>query len=797
MQFRIAFVVVLSSAIALTGLPAAGAADAEVAPPTVTQDLAGLPAQHDLMGASALSAGSDDALLSEPVATPIPFSAVGLDLPEGAEVEVRTSVDGETWTDWQLAEAVDEAPDPDSPEAARASSERHSSPIWVGEAEHLQLRVTGGSPEDVGVHLIDSMGLGRSLAGRFVDAFRAAWRGGAQPAAASVAAPKVITRAQWGADESRRTGNPSYASNAKVAVVHHTATTNSYSAAEAAGQVRAIYAYHTGTLRWNDIGYNLLIDRYGRIYEGRAGGLERAVIGAHAGGWNTGSYGVALLGQHEPGASPSYAPVTSAALDALVDVLAWKHDVHYIDADATVRLTSGGGGTSRYPAGVSIDVPTIIGHITLSTTACPGRSVIDQLGSIRSRVSQRQTAMFVQPQVGPTDIPLAPGGTPETVTFRAGLSPAGSWSLRITASGGKVVHSASGSGSSVSTSWRPPATPDIYTYELASSGRRPVKGEITVLRDVVERVGTSGSVPTASAQVSKRAFPQAASAEHAVVARADKFADAMAGGPLAGTTGPLLLTDSGSLHPDVLAELKRVLPAGRTVYLLGGHEALAPAVETALKAHWQVRRVKGSERTATAAEVAAVVRARTGTTTAMVARAVPDDVAPWADALAGGAYGAKAGIPVLLTYPDRLTEPTRKAISAFKRTYVLGGTAAVSDAVVAQLPSPQRIRGGDRVGTSVRIAELWGSTGGTARDRVLLGAGYQPSSWTLALAAAPLAARQGSPLILTATDTLSPAAREHLQRMRYSSVPNASGMVLGGSGHVSDAVVSEVSRLLQ
>ena len=796
MQFRIFFVVVLSAAIALAGLPAAGAAQEAPAPPTVSEDLSGLPAQGGLLGAQSLTGTSDGAQLSIPTRTPIPFSAVGVTIPEGAEVELRTSADGTSWSDWQAGEVVDEAPDPDTAEAAAASADSHSAPVWVGEATHLQLRVTGASPEDVDVHLVDSMGLGRSLAGRFVDAFAAAWRGSASPAAATVGAPSVVSRAQWGADESRRRGSPSYASNAKVAVVHHTATTNSYSAAEAAGQVRAIYAYHTGTLGWADIGYNILIDRFGKVYEGRWGGLERAVVGAHAGGWNTGSYGVALLGQHEPGAAPTYAPVPSAAVNALVDVLAWKHDIHYIDADASVSLTSGGGATSRYPAGRVISVPSIVGHITLSTTACPGRSVTDQLASIRSRVSQRQSAMFVQPQVGPTDITLTPGGTPATVSIRAGLSPAGSWSLRITDSGGKVAHSASGSGSSVSTSWKPPATPDIYSYELASSGRRPVRGDIRVLRDVVARVGTSGSAPAASVQVSKRAFPQAGSAEHAVVARADKFADAMAGGPLAGTTGPLLLTDSGALHPDVLGELRRVLPAGRTVYLLGGTDALSPQVEAAL-GDWAVKRVFGKERTGTAAEVAAVVRARTGTSTVMVARAVPDDVAPWADALAGGAYGAKAGIPVLLTYPDKLTEPTRRALGSFARTYVLGGTAAVSDAVVSQLPSPERVRGGDRVGTAVRIAELWDRTGGSSRSQVLLGAGYQPSSWTLALAAAPLAARLGSPLLLTASDTLSPAASQHLQRMRYSSVPSAEGLVLGGSGHVSDAVVAELSRLLQ
>jgi uncharacterized protein with LGFP repeats len=86
-------------------------------------------------------------------------------------------------------------------------------------------------------------------------------------------------------------------SSLDVAVIHHTASTNSYSEGTAAAQIRSVYAYHTASLGWNDIGYNFLVDRYGRIYEGRAGGVDRAVQGAHAGGFNNGTVGHLGAGQ--------------------------------------------------------------------------------------------------------------------------------------------------------------------------------------------------------------------------------------------------------------------------------------------------------------------------------------------------------------------------------------------------------------------------------------------------------------------------------------------------------------------
>src|SRR6185369_8022061 len=110
--------------------------------------------------------------------------------------------------------------------------------------------------------------------------------------------PKIISRAGWRANDEILRGKPRYAGRVYFAVVHHTAGSNSYSAAQSPAIVRAIELYHVKANGWNDIGYNFLVDKYGQVFEGRYGGMERAVIGAHAEGFNTGSVGVAVIGNY-------------------------------------------------------------------------------------------------------------------------------------------------------------------------------------------------------------------------------------------------------------------------------------------------------------------------------------------------------------------------------------------------------------------------------------------------------------------------------------------------------------------
>ena len=142
--------------------------------------------------------------------------------------------------------------------------------------------------------------------------------------------PAIVPRSAWGADESIRRNAPGYAPAVRFAIVHHTAGPNDYSPSQAAAIMRGIEIYHVKSNGWNDIGYNFLVDRYGTVYEGRYGGIDRNVIGAHALGFNTGSVGVALIGSFGSSAPPA------AALRSLEKLLAWRLDLAHVDPVAKV-----------------------------------------------------------------------------------------------------------------------------------------------------------------------------------------------------------------------------------------------------------------------------------------------------------------------------------------------------------------------------------------------------------------------------------------------------------------------------
>ncbi|HEX2038375.1 MAG TPA: peptidoglycan recognition protein, partial [Acidimicrobiales bacterium] len=242
--------------------------------------------------------------------------------------------------------------------------------VGVGRAERVEARVVAGEARDVQVVAIDT----RHGPRRLVRAGRSGAPATASMSDTRVAQPGVVSRAQWGADESiRNPGPPSFAPVRKL-IVHHTDTPNGDP--DPAATVRAIYSYHVQTRGWNDIGYNFLIDERGRIYEGRwsreyaAGEIPtgedtegRGVIGAHAEGANTGSVGVALLGTFTA-QGPS-----SAAVEALQAMLAWKADRH------SINVLSGDS------------YPNLAGHRDTKATSCPGDRLYDRLPEIRRRVS--------------------------------------------------------------------------------------------------------------------------------------------------------------------------------------------------------------------------------------------------------------------------------------------------------------------------------------------------------------------------------------------------------------------------
>ena len=176
------------------------------------------------------------------------------------------------------------------------------------------------------------------------------------PRTLAIAGSPPSCRARRGApNESIRRGSTLFAQSLQFAVIHHTAGANSYTAAQSAAIVRGIQTYHVKSNGWNDLGYNFVVDKYGQVFEGRYGGIERNVVGAHAEGFNTGSVGIALLGTYGD-AQPS-----RKALDALASLLAWRLDVAHVDPlggsrgsrAATRASRSGDAGPARGRRGPS------------------------------------------------------------------------------------------------------------------------------------------------------------------------------------------------------------------------------------------------------------------------------------------------------------------------------------------------------------------------------------------------------------------------------------------------------------
>lgn len=329
---------------------------------------------------------------SRVIRMPRPAEVVGFDwegaAPGGIDLRVWGTGRPGPWT--HVEGNPEEGPDLTSLEHRGRTG---TAPVWVGSgARRIEVRVVEGRLSGFRLHAVHS------------EVPASPW--GAAVASAAPAQPGIILRPQWGADESWRTfaagcdGTPSYASALRNSFVHHTVNANDYTADEAAALVRAIYYYHTHVNGWCDIGYNFLIDRFGRIYEGRYGGITRAVVGAHAAGFNRGSSGAALMGDHRTVGVPA---ASRAALQAL---LAWKLTYHGVDAAATIQVTS--GGSSRYPAGTVVTLSTISGHRDVSNTACPGEAGYSLLPQLRFDVQRDAMATPPYPLPGWSPVTGAP-----------------------------------------------------------------------------------------------------------------------------------------------------------------------------------------------------------------------------------------------------------------------------------------------------------------------------------------------------------------------------------------------------
>jgi hypothetical protein len=186
---------------------------------------------------------------------------------------------------------------------------------------------------------------------------------GRMPAAVAAPMPPIHRRAAW--TSTPPTGPLAVEEDVRFALVHHTASSNGYAPEDVPDVLRGILAFHTSPSKgWPDIAYNLLVDRYGGIWEGREGSVDRVVRGDATGGSQGFAVLCCLIGDLQA------APPTAAAQDALVALLAWLLAREGIDPQGSTTFTS--RGSNRHPAGTTVTTPTITGHRTMSTTACPG-----------------------------------------------------------------------------------------------------------------------------------------------------------------------------------------------------------------------------------------------------------------------------------------------------------------------------------------------------------------------------------------------------------------------------------------
>ena len=283
-----------------------------------------------------------------------------------ADAQLRARRRGGRWTRWvALHPTGDHGPD-------RGTAPTGTDPAFTGAADEFQLRLRG-APRGLRARFVRAQPTAR-LATRLSRRLRAR-------VGQAGTAPPIIPRSAWGGDSVPPRAAPIYG-EVQVAFVHHTVTANDYAPEESAGIVLAIARYHRDSNGWNDIGYQFLVDKYGQIFEGRAGGIDQAIVGAQAQGWNSTSTGISCLGTFTSVAQ------TPQGIDALARLIGWKLSVHGVPTTGEVIVTSAGGATNRYPAGTPVTFQRISGHRDGNNTSCPGDLLYTQLDQLRGAAAQ-------------------------------------------------------------------------------------------------------------------------------------------------------------------------------------------------------------------------------------------------------------------------------------------------------------------------------------------------------------------------------------------------------------------------
>ncbi|WP_309647053.1 N-acetylmuramoyl-L-alanine amidase [Nocardioides sp.] len=301
------------------------------------------------------------------------YSMVGLTW-RGTDPTLRVRSRGpEGWRPWREAEVLADGAAGEGTPGLRATEL-----LWMDRSDGVQVDVDGSGHRGLRLVLIDP---GVRAEDRAAATPSSGTTQRVAPASGRAPQPELISRQRWGADPSWRNGKPRYNAGIRQVVVHHTASGNDYTRADVPGILRGMYRYHTQSLGWFDLGYNFVVDRFGRAWVGRSGGVGRPVRGAHALGFNHASVGISVIGNFEA------AKPTNAAVTMVVRLAAWKLDRYGHDARGGVTVRS--EGSDRYAAGRQVRLPVISGHRATNETACAGERLQARLPDVRTRAQAR------------------------------------------------------------------------------------------------------------------------------------------------------------------------------------------------------------------------------------------------------------------------------------------------------------------------------------------------------------------------------------------------------------------------
>ena len=391
-----------------------------------------------------------------PVTSTHEFSLVGVtwmgQLDPTTVFKVR-ALEGSVWSPWTaLSNSPDHGADPTSQEALSARS--GTDPLMTGNSTGIQVIMLSKSrtiPTDVKVTLVNSAvtASDRAIVARVrQNALTTSGSPATSPKGAVVARPVIVSRAEWGANESWRDAHMKYGTKIIAGFIHHTAGIADYTPEQSAGIMRDLYYYYTHTKGYADLAYNFLVDKYGTIYEGRAGcdygvvcdGPTVPVIGAHTAGMNSNTFAVSVMGNFET--TPISSATASLIVDSVAQIMAWKIAPYGLDPNATAKIPSTDtSGLSKYPNGTFALTPVISAHRDVGKTACPGKYLYPYVSSIRAKISTLLIPVLQKVTITPTvldDSSVAP------ITVSAVLPANATWTVDVlSGQDGSLVSTAS------------------------------------------------------------------------------------------------------------------------------------------------------------------------------------------------------------------------------------------------------------------------------------------------------------------------------------------------------------------